>query len=50
MGSYHKRKKLLEEKHGKLIALRQFNDDVGIVIINNRNSLNNFKIYLMRKE
>ena len=37
MESYHKRKKLLEEKYGKLINLRApatrrpFNDDVGIV-------------------
>ena len=36
MESYHKRKKLLEEKYGKLINLRApatrrpFNDDVGI--------------------
>ena len=31
MGSYHKRKKLLEEKYGKLIISKTFNDDVGIV-------------------
>ena len=31
MESYHKGKKLLEEKHGKLITLKPFNDDVGIV-------------------
>ena len=29
MESYHKRKKL-EEKYGKLINLKQYNDDVGI--------------------
>ena len=27
MDSYHKRKKLLEEKYGKLINLKPFNDD-----------------------
>ena len=31
MEPYHKRKKISEKKHGKLIALKQFNDDVGIV-------------------
>ena len=31
MESYHKGKKLLEEKYGKLITLKPFNDDVGIV-------------------
>ena len=31
MESYHKRKKLLEDKYGKLITLKPFNDDVGIV-------------------
>ena len=31
MESYHKRKKLLEEKYGKLIIVKPFNDDVGIV-------------------
>ena len=30
MESYHKRKKLLEENFGKLIILKQYNDDVGI--------------------
>ena len=30
MESYHKRKKVLEEKYGKLIILKQYNDDVGI--------------------
>ena len=30
MESYHKRKKLLEEKYGKLINLKPYNDDVGI--------------------
>ena len=30
MGSYHKRKKILEEKYGKLINLTPYNDDVGI--------------------
>ena len=33
MESYHKRKKLLEEKHGKLIGLKPLNDDIGIVEI-----------------
>ena len=28
--SYHKRKKLLEEKYGKLIKLKPYNNDVGI--------------------
>ena len=31
MESYHKRKQLLEEKHGKLIILKPYNDDNGIV-------------------
>ena len=31
MESYHKRKKLLEEKYGKLINLKPYNDDNGIV-------------------
>ena len=31
MESYHKRKKLLEEKYGKLINVKPFNDDVGVV-------------------
>ena len=31
MESYHKRKKLLEEKYGKLIILKPFNDDNGDV-------------------
>ena len=31
MESYHKRKSYyVEEKYGKLITLKQFNDDVGI--------------------
>ena len=30
MESYHKRKKLLEEKYGKPIDLKPYNDDVGI--------------------
>ena len=30
MESYHKRKRLLEEKYGKLITLRQYNDKVSI--------------------
>ena len=30
MGSYHKRKKLLEEEYGKLIIAKPFNHDVGI--------------------
>ena len=30
MESYHKRKKLLEDKYGKLITLKPYNDDVGI--------------------
>ena len=30
MESYHKRKKLLEEKYGKLITLKPYSDDVGI--------------------
>ena len=31
MESYHKRKKLLEEKYGKLIISKPFNDDNGII-------------------
>ena len=31
MESYHKRKSLLEEKYGKLIHLKPFNDDIGRV-------------------
>ena len=31
MESYHKWKRLLEEKYGKLIKVKPFNDDVGIV-------------------
>ena len=30
MESYHKREKLLEEKYGKLINFKQYNNDVGI--------------------
>ena len=30
MESYHKRKRLLEEKYGKLINVKPFNDDIGI--------------------
>ena len=30
MEPYHKRKKLLEEKYGKLTTLKSYNDDVGI--------------------
>ena len=30
MESYHKRKKLLEKKYGKLITLKPYNNDVGI--------------------
>ena len=30
MESYHKRKKLLEEKYGKSIILKPYNGDVGI--------------------
>ena len=31
MESYHKRKILLEEKYGKLINVKPFNDDIGII-------------------
>ena len=31
MESYHKRKKILEYKYGKLIILKPFNGDIGIV-------------------
>ena len=31
MESYHKRKRLLEEKYGKLINVNPYNDDNGIV-------------------
>ena len=31
MESYHKRKRLLEEKYGKLINVKPFNDDIGDV-------------------
>ena len=30
MDSYHRRKKILEEKYGKLINVRPYNDDIGI--------------------
>ena len=30
MEPYHKRKNILEEKYGKLITLKPYNDDVGI--------------------
>ena len=30
MESYHERKKLLEEKYGKLVNLKPYNNDVGI--------------------
>ena len=50
MDSYHKRKTVLEEKYGKLINLKPFNDDIGTVITHNRNSLNNFKILQMRRD
>ena len=30
MDSYHKRKKLLEEKYGKLIHVKPYNGDIGI--------------------
>ena len=30
MEFYHKRKRLLEEKYGKLIVVKPFNDDIGI--------------------
>ena len=30
MDSYHKRKRLSEEKYGKLITLKPYNDDIGI--------------------
>ena len=29
MGSYHKRKRLLEEKYGKLVVVKPFNGDIG---------------------
>ena len=51
MESYHKRKRLLEEKYGKLINVKLFNgDDVGIVDTTQQKTLSNFKIYLMRKD
>ena len=31
MVSYHKRKKVLGEENGKLIILKTYNDDIGIV-------------------
>ena len=31
MEPYHKRKRLLEENYGKLINVKPFNDDIGIV-------------------
>ena len=41
MESYHKRKKLLEEKYGKLITLKPFNDDTIHHIINFKTIINN---------
>ena len=62
MESYHKRKKLLEEKCGKLIDLKPYFADnkqqkyvkqlqkvIFLQLTNNKSMLNNFKIYLMRK-
>ena len=49
MESYHKRKKLLEEKCGKFINLKPYNDDVGTADNKQQNMLNNFKIYLMKR-
>ena len=34
MESYHKRKRLLEEKYGKLVVVKPYNDDNGIVYKN----------------
>ena len=31
MESYHKRKKLLEERYGKLVNSKPYNDDIGVV-------------------
>ena len=31
MDSYHKREKVLEEKQGKLVVAKPFNDDIDIV-------------------
>ena len=50
MESYHKRKKLLQEKYGKLIILKPFNDDVGMADTQQQKTLSNFKIYLMKKD
>ena len=47
MESYHKRKKLLEEKYGKLINLKPFNDDKGVV--GNRQQKNIKQITDMRR-
>ena len=49
MESHHKREKLFEEKYCKLINVKPYNDDIGIAD-NIRNPLNNFKVYLMRKD
>ena len=57
MDSYHKRKRLLEEKYGKLLTLKPFNDDIGIVdkraIASHRQQKfvkQSFKILQMRKD
>ena len=44
MESYHKRKKLLEEKYGKLINLKPFNDEKA----NNKITDNNHQIYVKK--
>ena len=46
----HKRKRLLEEKYGKLINLKPYSDDVSIVDNKQQKTLSNFKIYLMKKD
>ena len=40
MEYYHKRKRLLEEKYGKLIVVKPFNNDVGIADTKQQNYVN----------
>ena len=49
MESYHKQKRLLENKFGKLINSKPFNDNSGIVDNSQHtNMLSNYKILQMR--
>ena len=49
MESYHKRKRLLEEKYGKLIHLKPFIGDIGIAGNSQQKSIKNFRILQVRR-